>query len=543
MHATLSRSNGKPLPAIVSAEQALEPDAPLIDEDLPDNNVVHLETAGGDREGAFAKADHVFSKHFHNGRSHAAPLEPRGLIADFNPATGEITMWMSNQMPHLTRLMLTGPLGVPENKLRIIAPDVGGGFGLKAHLFVEDLVIPVLARLLGMPIKWIEDRYESLTASSHAREVTTDLEIAVKSDGTFLGFHERILGDTGAYSPDPYTPLIDVLMAGMCLPGVYKVENVEFVADAPLTNKCQTGAYRATGMVVVQTVREMLIEEIARELDVDPVELRLKNFIPSEPYQAALGQRYDGGSYSESLRKVQELIDYGAVRAHQEKLRKDGRYLGIGFSANIEPAGWSTPIARAHGWKADTFAFFDSASVTMEPDGTITVTTGLHSHGQSLETTLAQVAADRLGARLEDIKVVQGDTESAVWGMGTYASRSAVIGVGSINRAASDVRTKLIRLAAEALEANPDDIELKDGQAFVAGAPHKGMSFQEIATFAYFGYTRRPADLEEPALTSTRSYEPGESYSNISMAAIVEVDVETGEVTSSGLSPLRIVER
>ena len=243
------------LPAVVDAERALAHDAPLIDEDLPDNNVVHLEVAGGDGKTVFAEADHVFSKRFYNGRQHAAPLETRGVIADYDPASRVMTLWMSNQMPHLTRTMLTEPLGVPENKLRIIAPDVGGGFGLKAHVFVEDVVIPALSRLLGQPVKWIEDRYENLAASAHSREVRVDLEIAVNSDGTFLGFRERILGDPGAYSCDPYTPLIDVLMTGMCLPGVYKVASADFVADAPLTNKCQTGAYRATGMVVVQTVR------------------------------------------------------------------------------------------------------------------------------------------------------------------------------------------------------------------------------------------------------------------------------------------------
>ena len=520
----------EPLPAVVDAERSLVPDAPLIDEDLPDNNVVHLEVAGGDGGTAFAEADHVFSKRFHNGRSHAAPLETRGIIADYDPASRVMTLWMSNQMPHLTRTMLAEPLGIPENKLRIIAPEVGGGFGLKAHVFAEDLIIPALSRLLQQPVKWIEDRYENLAASAHAREVRVDLEIAVKSDGTFLGFRERILGDPGAYSCDPYTPLIDVLMAGMCLPGVYNVPNVEFVADAPLTNKCQTGAYRATGMVVVQTVREMLIEEIARELGTDPVELRVKNCIPPEPYKTALGQQYDGGSYAESLRMAQEMLGYEALRARQANLRKEGRYLGIGFSANIEPSGWSTPIARAHGWKSETFAFFDAASVTMEPDGSIIVTTGLHSHGQSLETTLAQVAADRLGARLEDVTVVQGDTASAVYGMGTYASRGAVVGAGSISRAAGEVRTKLARLASEALEASPDDMELEDGRAFVRGAPDRGMTFGEIANFAYFGYTRRPADLEEPAPTSTRSYEPKECYSNATMAAVVEVDAETGEV-------------
>ena len=316
-------------------------------------------------------------------------------------------------------------------------------------------------------MKWIEDRYENLAASGHAREVTYEIDFGVDDDGTFTAISGRLLGNAGAYQNYPYTAFIDVGMGGNLLPGQYDFENVRYVSDAPLTNKLQTSAYRATGMVVGNSIREITIDEIARELDVDPIELRLQNTIPPEPYVNALGMHYDGGSYSEAIRTAAEAIGYDEFHAAQPGERESGRYRGIGFSTCIEPAGWGTESARACKWGGghgtSGGGFFDSASVTVEPDGSVTVTTGLHSHGQSHETTFAQVAADTLGVRLEDVRYRQGDTESAVYGFGTYASRSAVLGGGTIMRAGRDVRAKMIRIAAEALEADTEDIDLYDG--------------------------------------------------------------------------------
>jgi carbon-monoxide dehydrogenase large subunit len=261
----------EPLPPITDADTALSPDAPTIDESVPGNRAVEELFEGGDVETAFAEAAHVFRKRFSNGRMFAAPLETRGIVATHDPSTGMTTMWSSNQMPHLMRRLMAGPLHLPESKFRVIAPDVGGGFGLKCHVYSEDFVIPAIARIMNRPVKWIEDRSEALAASTHAREVTIDIAIAVDDDGRFTAFDQRILGDAGAYSTNPYTPVVDVHMAGAILPGMYKVDHARFRATAALTNKCPAGAYRGTGMVVGVTARELLIEEIARELKLDPI--------------------------------------------------------------------------------------------------------------------------------------------------------------------------------------------------------------------------------------------------------------------------------
>ena len=521
----------EPLPVVMDAEESMKPEAVRIDETQPDNNTLHLDYGDAEIDKTLADCDRVHTKKFYFGRQSASPLETRGLIASYDVATGMLTLWMSNQMPHLTRTMMATPLELPERRIRIISPDVGGAFGLKCHIFVEDLIVPVVARLLGRPVKWIEDRYENLAGSGHAREVTYEVDIGLSDDGTFRAISGRLLGNAGGYQNYPYTAFIDVGMGGNLLPGMYGWESARYVSDAPLTNKLQTSAYRATGMVVGTSIREIMIEEIARDLDVDPVELRLQNTIPDDPSVNALGQKYDGGSYAEALKKAAESIGYDRFRKDQAAEQADGKYRGIGFSTTVEPAGWATEHARACHWGEGyaTFGgYFDSASVSVEPDGSVTVTTGLHSHGQSHETTFAQVAADTLGVRLEDIRYRQGDTDSAVYGVGTYASRSSVLGAGTIMRAGRDVRAKMERIAAKELEASPDDIEIYDGKAFVRGSPARSMTIGDIAALAYFGHTNRPADLEEPALTATRSYDPPESYNNSTFGAIVEVDIETG---------------
>jgi carbon-monoxide dehydrogenase large subunit len=514
------------LPALTDAEEALAADAVFLHDELGTNNAAHIEFENGDVEKAFAGAAHVFSKRFHGGRHMAAPLETRGVLAAYDLASGEATVWSSTQMPHYLRTEVARAAGFLEGKLRFIAPDVGGGFGMKCHVFVEEAIVPVLAKLLGRPVKWIEDRYENLAASAHAKEMIVYLEIAVDEDGRFLAFRTRCIGDAGAYSIHPWTALIDPLCAATLMPGLYRWSACRFEADAVLTNKCQTGAYRGVGFTPGHAAREVLIDEIARALGEDPVELRVKNTIPSEPYESITGMPYDGGSYVEAIRKAQELVGYDELRDGQRRLREKGRYIGVGFSPFVEPTAWGSAQARAEGFPAE---FFDSASVTVEPDGSVTVTTGLHNHGQGHETSLAQLAADRLGVPFETIKIVQGDTSTAVYGMGTYASRSAVIGGGCIIRATGDVNEKLRRLAGHVMEVHADDLEIHEGVISVKGSPERAMTVSETAWLAYFGGERRPPDME-PALTATRSYDPPATFSNGAAVAVVEVDVETGFV-------------
>ncbi|MHA6795702.1 xanthine dehydrogenase family protein molybdopterin-binding subunit [Pseudonocardia bannensis] len=516
----------EPLPALVDPEQALSHGAVLLHDDVPGNNVAHIEFDSGGVEEAFAKADRVFTKRFHAGRQHAAPLETRGVMADYNPGTGHLTIWSSTQLPHFLRTLIAPHLQMSERHLTVIAPDVGGGFGLKCHVFVEEAIIPLVAKRLRRPVKWVEDRVENLAASGHAKEIVMDIDIAVTNDGRFLAFRGRYIGDCGAYSGYPWTALIDPLAAANLLPSLYDVREMSFQVDAVLTNKCQTTAYRGPGMAPGHLARETLIDDIAHELGMDPVELRIKNCIGPEPYVTVNNMRFDGGSYVESIRKAQELVDYDRFREAQAAARAEGRYLGIGFSPFVEAGTWGSEGAKALGFPAE---FYDTASVTVEPDGTVTVTTGTFNHGQGHHTSLAQLAADRLGVRIENVRVVDGDTSKAVWGAGTYASRSAVVAGGSILYAATEVRNKLLALAGSLLEASPDDIELYDGQASIKGVPEKSLPIAQLAGVGYFGGALRP-EGQEPTLSATRYYDPPQTYSNGVVVAIVEVDAETGRV-------------
>lgn len=516
----------EPLPALVDPEQALSRRAVLLHDDVPNNNVAHIEFDSGGVEEAFATADHVFAKRFHAGRQHAAPLETRGVLGDYNAGTDHLTIWSSTQLPHFLRTLIAPHLCMSERDLTVIAPDVGGGFGLKCHVFTEEVIIPLVAKRLRRPVKWVEDRIENLAASGHAKEIVMDLEIAVTNEGRFTAFRGHYIGDCGAYSGHPWTALIDPLAAANLLPSLYDVREMAFQVDAVLTNKCQTTAYRGPGMVPGHLARESLIDDIAHQLGIDPVELRIKNCIGLEPYVTVNGMRYDGGSYLESIRKAQELVDYDQFRKTQAAARAEGRYLGIGISPFVEAGTWGSEGAQALGFPAE---FYDTASVSVGPDGTVTVTTGTFNHGQGHHTSLAQVAADQLGVRIEDVRVVDGDTSKAVWGSGTYASRSAVVAGGSIRFAAGEVRQKLLNLAAHMLEASPDDIELYDGQATVNGVPQKTVPIAALAGVGYFGGGLRPAD-QEPTLSATRYYDPPQTYSNGTIVAIVEVDPDTGQV-------------
>lgn len=514
------------LPPVMTPEESLAPDAVLLREELGTNNLAHMESETGDVDGLFESAAHVFSYRLDHGRHMAAPLETRGVIADYDPGTGELMMWSSSQIPHLLRSQLAEPLGIPENKIRVNAPSVGGGFGMKCMVFDEEAIIPAISRLLSRPVKWIEDRYEHLAASTHAKHQISEIEVAVDDDGTFLAFRGHFLGVAGAWPAHPWSSLPDPLCAATLLPGLYDIQAVGWRVDQPMTNRCPTGVYRGIGWTAGHTTMQLLLDEVAHELGVDPVELRLKNMIPSEPFTSVTGMQYDGGSYKECVEKVREMLDYDAVRERQAELRESGQYIGIGISPYIEPTAWGSQMAAAQGFP---FEFFDQASVTVEPDGSVTVTTGLHSHGQSHLTVFAQVAADVVGVRMDDVRIRQGDSDRAVFGSGTYASRSAVIGSGSIMRAGGEVRSKIIQLAAHMLEVSPDDVELSEGVAQVSGVPSRRVTLAEIADVAYYGGDRRPADMEQ-GLSATRPYDPPETYSNGAFGAVVNVDIETGEV-------------
>ncbi len=521
--------NWEPLPVVIDSEQALERDAPLLHEGLGTNNIAHIENSSGDVERAFADADHVFSKHFRVGRSTGAPVGMRGVVAEYDErGGGHLTIYPSSQMPHLLRATLGPVLGIPEGRLTIKTPDVGGAFGLTCSIFPEDAVIPAVARRLGRPVKWAEDRWENLATAAHSKEMICNFDIAVDSDGTFRAFRAHFITDAGAYSAMPFTPLADSISAGQMLPSLYAVEDLAYTIDNPVTNKCQIGPIRGVGWVPGQLARETAIDEVARALELDPVEIRLKNIIGPEPRQTPFGPAFDGGSYAEALELARDQIGYEEFRERQRTLRQQNRYVGVGFSPFVEPTGLGTKGAKAGGIPV---GLFDTARVTMEPDGSVTVATGMHSHGQGHETVFAQVAADELGVPLESIRVIYGNTDTSAWGMGTYSSRSAVVGSGAIIEAASEIRRRLRSLAGTLLEASPEDIELRDGTARVKGAPARAVPIGEVTGFGYFGADARPEEVQRSGLTATSGYAPDETYANGCAAAVVEVDVETGVVT------------
>ncbi len=518
----------EPLPAVTDAERAMAADAPLLHEDLGTNIVYQKTTTLGDIDAAFAQADRVFRRRFHTNRFVAAPMETRGCLSVYERASGQLTFYSSTQMPHMLRLFLALFLGIPEHKVRVISPEVGGAFGQKMTIYPEEVVIAYLGKVLGRPVKWVEDRRENLAAATHAKEQIIELEAAVRSDGKVLGLKARLIGDGGAYSFNTASALIEPLAAAGIIPGVYDIRAYQHEVIAVCTNKSPVGAFRAVGWTAAQTARELFFDEIARELGLDPAEFRRRNVITSDqfPYTTMTGMVYDSGSYRESLERALELVGYDELRRRQAELRQQGRYLGVGISLYVEPTAWGSEIALQAGFP---FPSHDNATVTIDPTGKVRVAVSVHSHGQGHETTLAQVAAEILGVSIDDVVVEHGDTDRAPWGMGTYASRSAVIGGGMVALAAQEVREKLLRVASRLLEVAPEDLDIQDGTVFVKGAPDRSLSLFQVAFAAYLDGRVR-AEGEEPLLSATKFYDPRATYSNGCLVTVCEVDSETGLV-------------
>jgi CO/xanthine dehydrogenase Mo-binding subunit len=513
---------------VVDASAALADGAPLLHDDVPGNNVGHITFSGGDVEAKFGAAHRVFAKRFYATRQAAAPLECHAAIADWDTYTGEVTLHASMQSPHLARGAIAHHLGIPQTHVRVVSPAVGGGFGSKNLVAVEEYALLYLSRLTRRPVKWTADRQEEFVGGTHAKEMQMELEIAVDENNRFLAFRGHYIGDGGGYGLPFVTPLMDPLHAATLLPSLYAIDACAWTVDAALTCKSWGAPYRGVGMTSGHSAREALIDEIAEELQIDPLQLRLDNCIGDAPYRSATGMSYDGGSYAATVQKARELLDYDAFRLRQPADHDAGRYRGISISPFVEPTGFGSRIARACDLRA---AFFDLVSVTIEPDASVTVTTGLHSHGQGHETSIAQATADALGVNPSKIKVLYGDTARDVYGSGTYASRSAVIGGGAAMRAARAVRAKLVTLAAHKLETDESDIEICDGRVWSINDPSRETTVEVLVAAAYWGWDDRPNEEFDPGLTATRHYDPPETYSNGAIGAIVEVDVETGVVT------------
>jgi len=527
----LVRIDYEPLPAAVDVMQATDPEAPRVHEEASGNVLLSRRFQGGDVEGALHGAAVVIERSFRTNRQCAAPLDGRGGIADWSQAEGKLTLWSGTQVPHLARHLLGEALGLAENRIRVIAPDVGGGFGVKAIIYPEDVALCVLAMRLGRPVKWIEQRREAMQASAHARDHRYAVRAGFAADGRLLALDVRAACNAGAYSIAPWTAGIEALMAGGLLTGPYKLEHYHCEVTAVATHTTPAGPYRGVARPATTFVMERVLDLGAHALGLDPVEIRRINLIgPADlPYTSATRLVHDSPSYPVCFEKAVATIDYAAFRAEQARLRGQGRYLGIGFAVYNELTGLGQ--AASAGPRMPFRTGHEGATVRMDPSGAVTVLAGVTSQGQGLETTLAQLAAAELGVPIDTVRVVLGDTDATPFGLGAFASRQAVIGGGATIRASQAVRDKALRIAAHVLEAAFEDLEVADGRVTVKGVPGRAVAMAEIARIAHLETNRLPAEVE-PGLDATRFYDPIRgTFAAGAQAAIVEVELETGTIT------------
>jgi carbon-monoxide dehydrogenase large subunit len=500
---------------------------PPVHDAAPENIIVRREFAHGNVAAAFAGSPIRVGDRFRFHRHAAVAIENRSCLAEWEPGADTLTLFTSTQVPGMIRDALADLLGLPAHRVRVVAPDVGGGFGMKSALYPEELALSAVTRILGRPVKWVGDRREDLLTSTQAWDEDVEAELAVNADGTIGGLRAEVWADVGAYSIHPWTASIEVIQVVSFLPGPYRVPHYRGVAWGIATNKAPMGPYRGVGRPVSTFVMEALLDRAARRLDMDPKAIRLANLVaPDEmPYRSASGLVWDSGRFAESLERACETAGYESLRAEQQDGRRAGRRrVGVGIASYVELTGVGSAIPASPG--ADIATGTEGATVRVDPGGTVTAAFGLACHGQGHETTLAQVVAEELGAELHAVRVVHGDTDAGPAGSGTYASRSAVIGGGAAILASRAVRDKALLIAAHRLEADVRDLELSGGVAWVRGAPARRLTLADIARSAYAGIKRLPKGME-PGLEATRFYDPYiGTAASASHVAVVEVDLD-----------------
>ena len=515
------------LPAAVNAEAATKDGAPQVHDDAPNNVGFEWEVGGGDVDAAAASAEVRVSERIVNQRLIPNSMEGRAVVADYNPGTNHVTLWTSSQIPHLVRLLMALVTGHPEHQIRVISPDVGGGFGCKLYLYAEEVIAFAIAKALGRPVKWTEERQENYLATTHGRDHIGDWEIMGNRDGTITGIRGTVYANMGAYL-STFAPAIPTYLFGLMLGGPYKIENVHCKVIGVFTNTTPVDAYRGAGRPEATYVVERMLDRFAAEIGMDPVEVRRKNLIPpfEDGYDVATGVTYDSGNYEKALDLALSMLGYEDFRKEQEEARKNGRYIGVGLSTYVEICGMApSAVAYALGARAGVW---ESSLVRVHPTGKVTVYSGASGHGQGHETTFAQLAASELGIPIEDVGVVESDTAQVQQGTGTFGSRSAVVGGTAIHMSVEKIKDKAKQIAAHMLEASPEDIVYEDGQLFVQGAPTEAKSFQEVALAAYW-YDGLPEGLE-PGLEATSIYDPKNfTWPFGTHICVVEIDPDTGD--------------
>lgn len=477
----------------------------------------------------FGEAPLTIEATFTSARVSALPMEGRVTMAEWDDRDGQVIVHTSTQVPHQTRSGIAQALGVPERAVRVIAPDVGGGFGQKCVVSREEVVLAAAAMRLNRPVIWIEDRQENLTASVHGHEQEYEVTAAFDHDGRILGLAADIRCDIGAYSVYPFTCAVEPLMAATELPGIYKVPAYRSRGRGFATNKAPTAPYRGVSRPQIVLVMERLMEKAAARLGIDPVEIRRRNMIlPGEfPYTGVNRITYDEGSYLESLDQTEKRITEAGWYAERDRLREQGLYAGIGFSCFSERTAYGTPTMSQRRMRMTPG--YDTAHVRMDPSGEVIVTTGTSGHGQGHETTFAQIVADQLGIHPDQVRLRQGDTDLTSYGWGTFGSRSIVIGGGAARKAADTVAGQLKKVAAHLLEVGEDDVELAEGKAGVRGVPDVSLPISELARVVHFQTHKLPEECRY-GLEARESSDPPGTFSNACHAVLVSVDPGTGEI-------------
>jgi carbon-monoxide dehydrogenase large subunit len=516
------------LPAVVDPKRAAGKGAPLVHDEIAQNQAFHWTVAGGDIEAAFAKADVVVKETIIQQRLIPTAIEPRSALAQFQTATGELTLWNTTQNPHIVRFACSVVTGVPEDKLRVIAPEVGGGFGSKIAQYPGDFLTVFCAMKLGRPVKWTETRSENYQATTHGRDHVQEVELAATRDGKILGLRCTVWAGMGAYLSTA-APGIPTILHGLMLSGPYDVPAVKEDVYGVYTNTTPVEAYRGAGRPEATFMLERMIDRLARELKLDPVEVRRRNLLPpfENGHAVITGLTYDSGNYQRALDKALDRAGYHDLRAEQARLRKEGRYLGIGVSPYVEICGLGpSQVAGAVGFQG---GLWESAIVRFHPTGKVNVFIGASPHGQGEETTFAQIVASELGVDVNDVKVIHGDTDTTPMGWGTYGSRTTAVGGAALATAVGKIKEKAKRLTAHLLEAAPEDIEYENGKFFVKGTPTKFKTIQDVALMANVAWNL-PQGMEA-GLEATSFYDPPNFvYPFGAHVAVVEVDGETGRV-------------
>jgi aerobic carbon-monoxide dehydrogenase large subunit len=511
-----------PLPAVTNPEDALASGAPLAHPDLGTNMAFKTATTGGDIDDAFRRADRIVKQRVYHQRLTPMPIEPRGVVASYHSERDTLTLWTATQIPHLIRTLLPGMLKIEENKLRIVAPDVGGGFGAKLNLYAEEALCGHLAMRLHVPVKWVESRRENAATTIHGRDQIGYYEVAVKNDGTILGVKARTIADLGSYL-QLLTPAVPTL-TGLVLSGCYRIPAIQTEVIGVYTNKMATDAYRGAGRPEATYLIERLMDLVANECGVDRVELRLRHFpSPSEfPFPTACGVVYDSGDYAGALRKARELASWDQLLAAQTSARAAGKLSGIGVSTYVEICGMGPSKAMpAGGW--------EWACVRMEISGKVTVISGISPHGQGQETSFAQIVADRLGVPMDHIHVLHGDTNIAHYGRDTYGSRGVAVGGGAVVMCVDKVIAKAKTIAAHLLETTVDFIEFENGVFRSPGVTTREITWAELAGEAYLA--KNLFAPIEPGLEASSFFEPPNfTYPFGTHICAVDIDRETGQV-------------